>query len=168
MELIAAVIGIFAICFLLVYIIFHLDGEHFLLKLLLFLILLVCLPLIPKLLVQNADNCEFLINYTKDTYKYGVNLSGYHFDDYGVPPAFKRDIDDAKDALVFHNNRTYYYAEYCTTQSTTTYDTLMKTTVWIWVLSITYMIIYLIWVVLKFTGAVVPTDANKMGWRLKR
>jgi len=62
-------------------------------------------------MVVIGDNLEYVVGY-EEVYIYGSNLSDYHFDDYGVSPTFKHDIDDAKDTLLFHMNRTNIYQTY--------------------------------------------------------
>lgn len=139
MDLIASVIGIFAICFLLLYLIFGLDPEHFLLKLLLFFVFLVCLPLIPKILIGHADHCDIVLNST---------------------------VEDT--SIVNQTTTTYQYTRHCETNTEQTYNTLLGVTVWIWRFCILYMILYLGWAALKFMGVVVPHNKSKLGWRIRK
>lgn len=139
MDLIASIIGIFAICFLLLYVIFGLDPEHFLLKLLLFFVFLVCLPLIPKVLIAETNYCEMLLNNTVE------NTS-----------------------VVNTTTTTYQYTRHCHTNTDQTYNTLLGVTLWVWRFCILYMLLYLTWHALKFSGVVVPANKSKMGWRIRK
>lgn len=75
MDLVASIIGIFAVCLLIMYIAFNLDETHFLLKLLLFFVFLVTLPLIPKVLIDNQDHCTTEIANTTIT----GNVTAYEY-----------------------------------------------------------------------------------------
>jgi len=75
MEVIAAVIGIVGISFLLLYIVFSLDPEHFLLKLLLILFFLVAIGLIPKALIDEQDYCD----YVKANQTVAGNVTTYQY-----------------------------------------------------------------------------------------
>lgn len=129
MEVVAAIIGIAAICFLLVYILFSLDPEHFLLKLLLLLMFLVCLHLMPKVLIDNADNCEIVLNST---------------------------VEDT--SILNTTTTTHQYTQYCVTNTTRTYTILYSFVTWIWRLVLGYMVLFLTWRALLFLGFVVPTE----------
>lgn len=129
MDLVASIIGIAAVCFLLVYTLFALDPEHFLLKLLLLLLVLVCLPLIPKALIDNADYCEVVLNATTE------NTSTPNI-----------------------TTTTHQYTRYCVTNTTQTYNILYRFTTWVWRLTIAYMLLFLGFRALLFLGIVVPTE----------
>lgn len=139
MDIVASVVGMFAVCALLLYLIFQLAEEHFLLKLLLFFIFLVCLPLIPKLLISHANYCEIVVDTTTE------NTT--------VPNI---------------TTTAYTYTRHCETNTEQTYNTLLGVTVWIWRFCIMYMLLFLTWYGLKYSGTVVPSQSSRCGWKIRK
>lgn len=157
MDVLALIIGIGIICFLLLYLSFNLDKSHTLLKILLFFLFLGALNLIPKAIIDNYDTCELVLNETQTSYIYGKNYTSYHWD-YSSPttPPYTT-------VSLFHENTTYTYSEVCITNTKETGNMLLRLSLFIWYICISYMLLYLVWEALKFAGAVVPNESNEKG-----
>jgi hypothetical protein len=79
-------------------------------------LLIISFPLlmiIPGSLSLEQTVCELKLNTTYETYQYGNNFTGYHWDyDTGTAPDGPQ-----TDAYLFHKNITNYYGQYCYTVS---------------------------------------------------
>lgn len=64
MELIAMILGIAAVCFLILYLSFNLDESHKHLQVFLIITFFFMLVLIPQTLVEYKDHCSFVNNET--------------------------------------------------------------------------------------------------------
>lgn len=86
------------------------NGEkHEHIKNFLLIIIFPLLFLIPASLVLDQTVCEVVLNSTYNTYQYGNNFTGYHWDyDTGTAPDGPQ-----TDAYVFHINTTNTYDNYC-------------------------------------------------------
>lgn len=77
MDTIAIILGIAAVCFLLIYFAFKLDNTHYLLSILCIFCAMSLMLLIPKTMVDENDYCELSLNTT--TLNATTNVTSYGY-----------------------------------------------------------------------------------------
>jgi hypothetical protein len=75
MDALSLIIGIGIVCFLLLYFVFNLKEEHFILQLLGIFFFIFLLFLIPKTALDFNDDCALAINQTTRTYIDSANFT---------------------------------------------------------------------------------------------
>ena len=137
------------IVFVLILLAYKLDKKHFIIKFFFILMALTLLILIPKATLDTK--CELVLAYSRETYRYGQNFSGYHWD-YVDPIEFNPAADAA---FLFHRNTTNIYQEKCyNLTDSTTGTTLFKNYTRIYWLVWVYVIFYFMFEVLKYMGLI--------------
>ena len=137
--MLSLVIGMGIVVFLMIYLSSQLDETHNILKLFLMIMGIFMLLYIPATLI--VEDCEILLNYTHESYQYGDNYTGYHWE-YNDPS--QPDLN-ALGGNLFHRNITYTYDKYCFDPENSTAQNFYKTYVWITRFFLTYFFIYLIY-----------------------
>lgn len=143
MNEIAMILGVGGVCFLILYLINILqEKKHELLKLFLLFMFATLLMLIPKVLSDNSDYCEIVLNETQEIYIYGNNYTGYHWD-YDILTGGGKVITDVN---LFHKNITNTYDWYCHPNNKVTTSIFFNAVVWFlrifWVYVFCYMVYY--------------------------
>ena len=125
------------------------EQSHMVLQLLLLGFMVGCFIIIGKAGIDSNCNIE-LVN-TSETYVYGGNFSGsIHWDEKHA--SLHPEFNPADDPIyLFHRETTYNYDEVCEDDNTETifYNFLL----WLSRIIIAYIIIYYIYEVLKYFGA---------------
>lgn len=155
--MLAAIVGVAVISGLFLWIAFKLDEEHGLLRFAFILFALGLTFLVPASVVHSEEVCQPVLNYTRDTYEYGNNFTGYHWDyDTGTAPDGPQ-----LDAYLFHRNTTYDYTTYCynVTGVGSSFVRAVKYPYWLF---IAYMVVYLF-----YRAALALGNASK-GGRMSR
>lgn len=123
------------------------EEGHFILRYISYSIGIVLLIIVAKGAIDGEQNCELVLNLTQETWVYGSNFTGYHWDYRGDSLSQVTETG----AYPFHRNTTHTYATICyeKTQSTSA-KTLYRIANWVFILYIAYVMIYLIyWVFIK-------------------
>jgi len=145
--MIETIIALGVVLFVLLYISFNLEKEHFILQLFLLFISLFVLILIPKAALDMGNDCETVLNSTSEIYEYGNNFSGYHWDyDAGTAPDGPQ-----LDAYLFHREISYTYTENCLGNNATE-TTFYKLVMWIVRIISTYIVFYFLFSVFFWLG----------------
>jgi hypothetical protein len=134
---IAFIIAVSVFLSILTYIAFKLDKTHLVLKFFLLFMVLYGFPVMVKGFTQD---CELVPTTVYETYQYGNNFTGYHWDyDTGSAPDGPQ-----VDAYVFHKNISTNYSYICTNVSQEgEISSFIKITMWLSRIFSTYLLIYL-------------------------
>ena len=128
------------------------DKKQFVLRLFLLFFAVYFLLLIPKVAIDNHQNCEWLKTEEYVVYQYGNNFTSYHWEfDYEEAPHFPLE------AYLFHTNTTYSHEYVCEELSTQTANIFYKFVLRFQVLLYIYMFVYLVMEVLIWRG-LIPND----------
>lgn len=142
MNYLASIIGICIVAFGILYFTFLWDKkEHLILRLLGSFFFVGLLILVPKTALDNSENCEFVLTKQRESYIYGDNFSGYHWD-YINPP----NLNPSDDIFLFHRNVTNTYDYVCVESEYNTPFIFYEVVVWFVRIFITYVFVYLFWV----------------------
>ena len=139
------IIAIVSIAFLLLYFCKDLDKEHFLLRLLSIIFVIILLIIIGKAAVDPI--CEIQLTNTYEIYQYGDNYTGYHWD-YTSPSPSVNDVN------LFHRNITNTYELVCKDKPQTTAIILLQLVYGFVALFFMYIIIYMTKKILEFKGII--------------
>ena len=142
--MIGIILGLGIVAFLILFLASILDKEHFFLKYFLVVFVFLLLFLIPKVVIDNDQYCEIVINESEEVFKYGDNYTGYHWD-YDSAPKPNSDFS------VFHINTYNTYERVCFTTTNTTGSSFFKIVSWLWKIFIAYISVYIFyyWIVKK-------------------
>lgn len=146
MNPIAAVLGVGTVCFLILYFSNMLSDKHEHLKRYIALVFVITLLLIPKVLMDDSAYCEIVLNSTYETYVYGNNFTGDHWD-YEYPPPNNTALEEQ--AFVFQRNITNSYDRVCFENPNSTPSTLYRIVTWIMYGVLIYTFLAFFWFIVK-------------------
>ena len=143
MEQLALTLGIAVVSFLILFFVFKFDQkEHVLLRLLGVFFFIFILLLIPKSALDYQNECDFVVNKTRETYIYGDNFSGHHWDYVDTP-----NPNTDKNIYLFHKNVTYTYDYVCSDTENSTASIFYKTYMSFIKILAAYIFVYLFYVI---------------------
>jgi len=157
MDALSLIIGIGIVCFLLLYFVFNIKEEHFLLQILGVFFFIFLLFLIPKAMLDFNNNCQLVLNYTKEIYQYGNNFTGYHWD-YSYETVAPQ-IENS--AYLFHKNTTNYYTWHCEENPKQTSKIFYNIVVWFARLFVLYVFLYIVFYSFKWFNGIVTGKKEK-------
>lgn len=132
MDALSLIIGIGIVCFLLLYFVFNLKEEHFLLQILGIFFFIFLLFLIPKATIDFNDSCQQQINQTTRVYK---------------------------DATNFTDTNTY--STYCETNTKQTSKIFYNIVIWFARLFVLYVFLYIVFYSFKWFNGIVTGKKEK-------
>lgn len=119
--------------------------SHNALQILMFFLLLSSLFLVGKAAYDDRNYCDLVLTDIMETYQYGNNFTGYHWDyDTGTAPDGPQ-----VDAYLFHKNISNTYDYVCVDNTTSTGKWLYKIPLFIIQVAGIYLILYLIKMIYK-------------------
>lgn len=144
MNEIAVVLGISLLAFIILYFASTLRDEHRILKLFLQLVIFGFLILVPKVMMDNNDHCELVLNSTVESHVYGNNFTddGSHWAHTTFEPNPSWNYD--QEAYLFNISTERTYEWYCEDNSHTTTLTSYKLMISILIVVSLYVFVSLI------------------------
>lgn len=104
-------LGVIAALFLVMAL--FLDEKHFFIKILALFFCVLSMLAMASDLLGNQDHCDFVVTSINETYEYGNNFTGYHWDyDVADAPEFNNPNDPAS-VFLFHKQINYGYSWQC-------------------------------------------------------